>query len=139
MRKFVFTVVLALALSACGANAQPANQVAVVVNEFSYTPNVITVKAGEPVELTLTNEGAIEHDFVIEQIDVEDVSTTGSGMGSHHMGGEDHANYDLHISTSAGGTSVLKFTPSTPGRYKIICSVQGHYEAGMIGELVVVE
>ncbi|MFM8876138.1 MAG: plastocyanin/azurin family copper-binding protein, partial [Anaerolineae bacterium] len=34
-------------------------------------------------------------------------------------------------------TSTLTFTPSEPGTYKIICSVPGHLDAGMTGELIV--
>jgi uncharacterized cupredoxin-like copper-binding protein len=57
-------------------------------------------------------------------------------MTEHSMSG-DHPEYDLHAATSAGETSVIKFTPTEPGTYQIICSVPGHKEAGMTGELIV--
>jgi uncharacterized cupredoxin-like copper-binding protein len=125
-------VLFALVLSACGGGAQ--SQVTITMKEFVFEPNSITVEAGKPVEFTLMNNGAVEHDFVIEVIPVIDVSSSGSG--EHHMSG-DHSKFDLHTSTPAGETSTLTFTPTEPGTYQIICSVPGHKEAGMTGELIV--
>lgn len=128
---------LALVLSACAANSKPATELTVTMTEFSYSPSSITVPAGQPVVLNIKNDGLNEHDFVVEKIDVSAVSAEGSDVGGHHMSG-DHSSYDLHISTLAGGTSILKFTANEPGTYKILCSVEGHEVAGMIGELIVV-
>ena len=133
MIKKVLPVLFTLLLAAC-SSGQSATKITVTVKEFAFDPNVITVTAGEPVELTFINEGAVEHDFAVEVIPVTDVSTSGSG--DHHMSG-DHSKYALHTSTPAGETSTLTFTPTEPGTYKIICSVPGHLEAGMTGELIV--
>lgn len=132
--KKVLPVLLAVFLSACAGGAAP-TKVTVTMTEFGFEPNVIQATAGSPVELTLVNEGAIEHDFVIEVIPVTDVSSSNSG--EHHMSTDEHSEYDLHTSTAAGETSTLTFTPTEPGTYKIICSVPGHLDAGMTGELIV--
>ncbi|NWG05403.1 MAG: cupredoxin domain-containing protein [Chloroflexi bacterium] len=137
MYKTILAALLILALSACVSETRPASDLTVEMNDFSYTPSSITVAAGELVEMKIKNIGQIEHDFVVERIDVSSVSTEGSGVGEHHMGGN-HEEYDLHVSTIAGETSVLKFIPNAPGIYKIFCSVDGHEAAGMIGELIVV-
>jgi uncharacterized cupredoxin-like copper-binding protein len=137
VHKTIIIGMLALVLSACAGKSQPAAQITVTMDDFFYGPSAITIPAGQPVELTIKNDGQIEHDFVVDDIDVSSVSTEGSGVGDHHMSG-DHADYDLHVSTSAGGTSILKFTAKEPGTYKIFCSIAGHIEAGMIGELIVV-
>lgn len=135
--KKIVLVISVLFLSACASsNAVPATEITVDMNEFLYAPAEITVPANQPVVLTLTNSGAQEHDFVIETIPVKNVETEGASSGQHHMTG-DVAEYDLHISTSAGGTSTLSFTVTEPGTYKIFCSIQGHEVAGMIGDLVV--
>ena len=133
MIKKILPVLFTLLLAAC-TSGQAATKITVTVKEFAFDPNVITVTAGQPVELTFINEGAVEHDFAVEVISVTDVSTSGSG--DHHMSG-DHSKYALHTSTPAGETSTLTFTPTEPGTYKIICSVPGHLEAGMTGELIV--
>ena len=133
MIKKILPVLFTLLLAAC-TSGQAATKITVTVKEFAFDPNVITVTAGQPVELTFINEGAVEHDFAVEVIPVTDVST--SGGGDHHMSG-DHSNYALHTSNPAGETSTLTFTPTNPGTYKIICSVSGHLDAGMTGELIV--
>lgn len=137
-KKIVLAISVVLLLSACASsNAIPVTEITVDMNEFLYEPASITIPAGQPVILTLTNSGAQEHDFVIEKIAVENVSTEGDTTGEHHAHGAE-ANYDLHTVTAAGGTSTLSFTATEPGTYKIFCSIQGHEVAGMIGELIVV-
>ncbi len=127
-----------LFLSACGSSAaEPATEITVDMNEFLYQPAEITIPANQPVTLVLINSGAQEHDFVVEEIAVTDVKVEGDSGGAHHMHGVE-VDYDLHVSTSAGGTSKLTFTATEPGAYKIFCSIQGHEIAGMIGELIVV-
>ncbi|MBL8099261.1 MAG: cupredoxin domain-containing protein [Anaerolineales bacterium] len=136
--KKIVLAISVLFLSACGSsNAVPATEITVDMNEFLYEPAEITIPAGQPVALTLTNSGAQEHDFVIKEINVTGVEKEGDSGGAHHTHGSD-VDFDLHISTSAGGTSKLTFTATEPGTYKIFCSIQGHEIAGMIGKLIVV-
>jgi len=133
-KKVLAVLLFAMLLSACAGGATP-TKVTVTMTEFGFEPNVINVSAGSPVELTLVNEGAVEHDFVIEVIQVTNVSSSNSG--DHHMATDEHSEFDLHTSTAAGETSTLTFTPTESGTYKIICSVPGHLDAGMTGELIV--
>jgi uncharacterized cupredoxin-like copper-binding protein len=124
-------------LTACASQPSgPATDITVEMADFAYDPSAITVPAGEPVTLTLKNIGNIEHDFVVEKIDVTTQVIEDSGSDAHHAHGEEQ-NYDLHVSANAGDTSVIQLTIAEPGTYKVFCSVEGHEEAGMIGELVV--
>jgi uncharacterized cupredoxin-like copper-binding protein len=134
LKKVLFVVLAATVLSACAGTNKSVTKVTVTMTEFGFEPNAIEVQAGVPVELTLVNDGAVEHDFVVEIIPVTDVST--EGMEMDHMSG-DHAEYDLHSATAAGTTSTLRFIVTEPGTYQIICSVPGHKDAGMTGELIV--
>lgn len=137
--KKIVLAISVLILSACGSsNAVPATEITVDMNEFLFAPASITIPANQPVVLTFTNSGALEHDFVIEKIEVTNVEMESASSGQqHHMGG-DASEYDLHISTGASSTSKLSFIATEPGTYKIFCSIQGHEVAGMIGELIVV-
>lgn len=134
LKKVLAGLLFAAFLSAC-AGGPASTKVTVTMTEFGFEPNTINVSAGSPVELTLVNEGAIEHDFVVEVIPVTDVSSSNSG--DHHMSTMDHSEFDLHTSIAVGETSTLTFTPTEAGTYQIICSVPGHKDAGMTGELIV--
>lgn len=134
-RIFVITVVTIL-LTACAATSQSGTEIAVEAHDFTYRPVSLTVPVGQPVTLTLKNTGAVEHDFVIEKIKVTDVEASDSGPAAHHQTGHE-PEYDLHFFAKAGETETLQFTALEPGTYEIFCSLEGHKEAGMIGELMV--
>lgn len=140
LRKMFFILVLASLLTGCaGAGvSQAATEMTVQASDFAYNPASITVPAGQPVTLTLKNTGAVEHDFVVDKINVTDVEASDSGPAAHHQMGHE-ADYDLHFFARAGDTEVLNFTALEPGPYEIFCSIEGHKEAGMIGQLIVVD
>jgi len=135
LKKIFIVTVLMFLLTACGAS-QPAVEFILDASDFAYSVPSLTVKAGETVKLTLNNVGALEHDFVIEKIDVKTKVVKDSGSDEHHAHGVE-ANYDLHVSAQVGETSVIQFTVAEPGTYQFFCSVPGHKEAGMVGELIV--
>lgn len=135
LKKILIAVVFLFLLSACGT-AEPINEMSVKMGDFYFEPAVLTVPVDQPVTVTLVNEGAAEHDFVVEKIDVSSISSSGD-VGGHHTTGA-HTDYNLHVSVEPGGTSVLTFTANQPGTYQIFCSVPGHKEAGMVAELIVV-
>lgn len=114
-RWLAFGVAVAVTTLVAGAlyAGAAAQKVTVVAKEFAYTPNKITVKAGQPVQLVLDNKGVIEHDFVVDKFKVK--------MGT----------------IQPGKTGTLTFTPNAKGTFEFYCSVPGHKEAGMKGTLVV--
>jgi len=139
LKKILLSIVSLIVLAACSAQqAKPATDVTVEMTDFAYSPSSVTVPAGQPVTLTVENTGNIEHDFVVEKIDVATNAIQDSGSDMHHAHGEEQ-NYDLHISAGAGETSVFQLTVSEPGTYQVFCSVEGHKEAGMVGELIVID
>jgi len=80
--------------------------------DLAFEPNAFTIPAGTDVSITLVNDGALQHDFVIEDQGVD------SGLVN-------------------GGESTT-FTVNLPaGTYEFICSVEGHAQAGMVGTLTV--
>lgn len=125
-------------LTACVSNeAVPVTEVTIDMHEFMYAPSSITIPANQPVVFTLTNSGEQQHNFVIQEIAIKDVSMEGNlAQQIQTNGGE--SNYDLEVLTAVGNTSILRFTATEPGTYKIFCSMQGHEVAGMLGELIVV-
>ena len=136
IRKALLVLVVAVSLAGCGGTSQPRTEVLLEAADFAYNSPSIVVPAGQPVTLTLINLGAVEHDFVIEKINVTDVEASDTGPAAHHQ--MDQPEYDLHFFARAGETETLQFTALEPGIYEIFCSIEGHREAGMIGELIVV-
>jgi len=136
-QKIILILVLAISLAGCAGTSQPTTEITLEATDFAYSSPSITIPAGQPVSLTLKNTGKVEHDFVIEKINVADVEASDTGPAAHHQMG-DAPEYDLHFFAKAGDTETLQFTALEPGMYEIFCSIEGHKEAGMIGELIVV-
>lgn len=139
LKKIIWILIAGMVLAACASpSSQPSNDLTVEMTDFAYTPSTLTIPAGQPVTLTVNNTGNIEHDFVVEKIDVTTTVIEDNGSNAHHAHGAEQ-NFDLHVSARPGEASVVELTVSEPGTYRIFCSVEGHEEAGMIGELTVVE
>ena len=84
-----------------------------VGNTMSFDPASITVLAGQPVQLTLRNNGLMPHDFTLNYGVAQPVKVTATGA------------------QSASGT----FTIEKPGTYSFACSMPGHAAAGMRGTI----
>lgn len=132
--------ILAAGAALLGACASPPALQAVTLTAITmtYSPSVLEVTAGVPVEITLVNQDSLEHDFSILEIPVESVSAADPMSAEHQMQmGETVPEPALHVAAEPGATNRLSFTPTKPDRYEFYCTVPGHKEAGMVGTLVV--
>lgn len=132
MRSFLIAgrlvlAVLAAAVSACGDDGENhaaagghrestpvvdgARRIEVEATSFEFTPDEISVAAGEDVAIVLTSDDLL-HDFTIDEIDV-------------------------HVAADRGETAEGGLRADEPGEYTVFCTVAGHREAGMEGTLVV--
>ena len=102
---------------ASGGSSGGGHSYSVSATEFQFTPNNFTGKPGEKLTFNVTNKGTVEHTFVIMSAD-----------GSQEL---------AKLSTQPGETKALEFTPKDAATYPIECSIAGHKEAGMTGQLVV--
>jgi uncharacterized cupredoxin-like copper-binding protein len=84
--------------------------------EFLYKPGEGTAHAGEIV-FVVKNEGAIEHNFVIQDAAKKNVA---------------------EIAVIEPGTTTEVRAAVAPGTYAILCTLPGHRQAGMVATLVVV-
>jgi plastocyanin len=101
------------------ANAKPAatnqNVEVKALDTLKFDPATITVKKGTPVNLTLVNNGALEHDWVVDNLDGKKVQ----------------------VHTTPKSSATADFTPEAAGTQEYYCSIPGHREAGMKGTLTI--
>lgn len=124
----------AAVLLAAGCASQP-KSVTVTMKEFAFDPGTVEAVAGQPLAITLVNDGTVEHDFVVEAIPHRDLNLSGGVEMDHGTMAMDDE--DVHAAVAAGSRATLTFTPETAGEYKIVCTVAGHLESGMEATLLV--
>ncbi|MDT8305548.1 MAG: plastocyanin/azurin family copper-binding protein [Anaerolineae bacterium] len=119
--------------------------VTITMDDIHYDTETIEIDAGDVLVITLINEGALEHDFVIEELPMAGAPHIHEmdEEGGEHEHDEEHTPQagepDLHFAAMPGTISTATLTPAEPGRYPFYCSVAGHKEAGMEGVLIVSE
>lgn len=144
MNRFAFfcLTLLAAALAACGSAGPtpvPVTELSLTAMDIAYDLTRFEVTAGQPVKLTLHNQGALEHDFsILEMPHLGDVlaDEAAGDMAGHDMSAM-AVDPEIHVASPVGESLSVSFTPSTPGEYEFFCTVAGHKEAGMVGVLVV--
>jgi uncharacterized cupredoxin-like copper-binding protein len=100
------------------------------MTDFQFDPMEFTVPAGQTITVNATNDGAVEHEFVVFNF--------GTDAGEK-FGDEDEANIYWEVEVQPGETVTETFVaPSEPGSYYVTCGIEGHLEAGMLANFVVV-
>jgi uncharacterized cupredoxin-like copper-binding protein len=87
--------------------------VTVEATEFEFKPEKIEMEPSTTLKLKLVNEGNVAHSWAVPKLDVE----------SERI--------------QPGKTTSVMLEADEVGTYKIMCQVQGHEAAGMVGKLVV--
>jgi uncharacterized cupredoxin-like copper-binding protein len=104
-------------------------------NELVFDPAEVTVTRGETVTFVITNDGDLMHDFVIGNEAAQDQHAEEMAATDDEMAMEGDANA---VSVPAGETVELTwvFDGETVGLL-YGCHQPGHYEAGMVGDIIV--
>lgn len=113
-------------LSGCGADDEPGGRAVTVRagerteiagRDYSFDPSAVTIEGARartaPVEMVLENRGALAHNLTIER-DGEELGGTST--------------------ITAKKRASLKISLE-PAEYKLVCTVDGHEEKGMVGTL----
>ncbi|MGH2414210.1 MAG: cupredoxin domain-containing protein [Microcystaceae cyanobacterium] len=99
--------------------------------ELKFFPNHLEFMAGQKYKLLLDNPSPSKHYFTAK--DFADASWTQKvEAGNVEVKG---AIRELELKPGAAAEWVLM--PQKPGTYQLHCSVPGHTEAGMTGEIVI--
>jgi uncharacterized cupredoxin-like copper-binding protein len=106
-----------------GTKAAPRQIDIATDDQLTFWPNVVVVAEGETVTFNLTAQGKAVHEFMVGPL----ADAVADKEGTPEL--EDIAQ---------GETKSLTFTFDGPGPYAFVCHAPGHFEAGMIGYIVVV-
>lgn len=120
-----------LVLTACSGSTSASTTLNVTMTEFAFTPNTFTIPAGKTISITIRNNGAVVHSFIVMK---SGYSVNGQFTDA------DKPNIFWEEPQIAPGQSITdKFAaPEEPGVYQIICGVPGHLESGMVAKLTVI-
>jgi uncharacterized cupredoxin-like copper-binding protein len=101
-------------------------------DKMRFSPARLTIKQGETVRFRVKNSGQVMHEMVLG---------TMQGLKEHadvmkkHPGMEHDEPYMAHVAAGKEETMVWQFTK--PGEFFYGCLVPGHFEAGMVGKVIV--
>ncbi|MBK1714935.1 cupredoxin domain-containing protein [Rubrivivax gelatinosus] len=115
-----------------GDPKQVTRSLIVDMSEMRFAPAVINVKRGETVRLNVRNKGQVLHELVLGT--PEDFKQHAAAMRA--MPGMVHAAPQMvHVEPGHHGEIVWQFTQA--GEIAFACLLPGHFEAGMVGKVVV--
>jgi uncharacterized cupredoxin-like copper-binding protein len=97
-----------------------------------FNPAQLTVKQGDTIRFEVKNSGKMMHELVLGTM--KDLQEHAELMRKH-PGMEHDEPYMAHVAPGKTERIVWQFTK--PGEFNYGCLVAGHFEAGMIGKLIV--
>lgn len=106
--------------------AGSATSITVEASEFAFDPADVSIVADTDVEVTLDNVGAVEHNWTVLE----------SGMTISDESEFEESMAVAEVIADAGSSS--SGSVNLPGgSYQVICTIAGHFSAGMEGTLEV--
>lgn len=103
-----------------------------MTDAMRFRPSDVTVKRGETVKFVVHNDGKVLHEMVLG---------TKEAIAEHaelmkRFPEMEHADANMaHVKPGKSGEIVWQFTK--PGEFEFACLQPGHFEAGMVGKVVV--
>ncbi len=101
-------------------------------DNMRFTPASIEVNQGDTVRLTLTNTGQVMHELVIG---TQKELAEHAALMKRFPNMEHEEPYMAHV--APGKTGEIIWTFNRPGDFDFACLLPGHFEAGMVGKIVV--
>ena len=102
------------------------------LSEFAFGPDEIHLTVGQPYQLNFTNIGDVKHESTAPEF-FQNVAFRKAQDAS----GEFKAQTVLEVETFAAMETELWLIPTKAGTYDLVCEIEGHFEAGMFGTIVV--
>jgi uncharacterized cupredoxin-like copper-binding protein len=105
-----------------------------MADTMRFTPARITVKRGERVRFVARNSGKVMHEMVLGTLKELEAHAE---LMRKHPGMEHDEPHMLHVAPRKTGEMGWQFTK--PGEYYYGCLIPGHFEAGMVGKVIVLD
>jgi uncharacterized cupredoxin-like copper-binding protein len=105
--------------------------VTVTMTDFAFNPASIVFRQGVPYKLVIENKGVQKHYFTAEEF----FRAIATRKLQSNIDGEVKAPYFSAIEVYPGRTLDLYFIPVKTGNYHLICTVEGHADMGMKGDI----
>lgn len=104
----------------------------VLGDDMRFTPSAIDVKAGETIRFFVRNSGQVDHEMVLGQLD--ELKAHAKQMQAN-PGMPHHEPNQVFLKPGQRGGMVWQFAQA--GTVDFACTVPGHLEAGMVGQVKV--
>lgn len=101
-------------------------------DKMRYSPDRIEVREGETVRLVHRNGGKLMHEFVLG---TADELAAHAELMKKFPNMEHDEPYMAHV--PPGQRAEIVWTFNRPGEFEFACLLPGHYEAGMVGRVIV--
>jgi uncharacterized cupredoxin-like copper-binding protein len=103
-----------------------------MTDNMRFMPAEVKARRGEAVRFVAANKGQVLHEMVLGRM--EDLKAHAEMMRKH-PGMEHDEPYMAHVAPGKSGEIGWRFTKA--GTYYYGCLLPGHFEAGMVGKIVV--
>jgi uncharacterized cupredoxin-like copper-binding protein len=103
-----------------------------MTDRMRFIPALLTVKRGEVVRFAPVNKGKLMHEMVLGTLDE---LKKHAELMRRHPGMEHDEPHMAHVAPGKSGEIGWQFTKA--GEFYYACLVAGHFEAGMVGRIIV--
>jgi uncharacterized cupredoxin-like copper-binding protein len=130
----LLVIAVVLVGAGCSSDDGASTDIEVTLDSFEMSPDSWEIPAGEEITITMTNDAAIAHEWVILQPGVtisseDDLPETEEELVANFIYWEEEV--------EAGDSATFTFTAPPAGEYQVVCAIPDHFNAGMEGTLTV--
>jgi uncharacterized cupredoxin-like copper-binding protein len=101
-------------------------------DKMRFTPAVLTIKRGDTVRFIVHNDGKALHEMILG---TEDELAQHAELMRKFPDMEHDEAHMVHV--KPGHTEDMVWTFNRAGEFRFACLVPGHFEAGMVGKIIV--
>ena len=129
-------VLASSALTAATAFAQEPQNMTVIITEWQFTPNTVTLTVGQPVLLNVQNKGGLDHNLSSDDLPISNVQYIKADNSAQDLSRYTATNV-LNADAVSGHTSMIVFTPTKAGTFGFFS--EDEEKLGLMGTFVVVD